>query len=338
MTMPSRLDADKPNGLIDGFGRRIDYLRMSVTDRCDLRCVYCMAQDMRFMPRSQLLSLEELATVGRHFVSLGVRKIRLTGGEPLVRQNVLWLARALGRLPGLDELAITTNATRLDRFAVPLREAGVRRVNISLDSLRPERFARITRVGRLDQVLRGIEAALAAGFERIKINSVVIKGQNDDEVLDIVAYARQHGMDISIIEEMPLGDMRERERAQGHCSSETVRRIVSSRYALTPTDETTGGPSRYYRMDDSDTRVGFISPHSNNFCAQCNRVRLTASGRLLLCLGNERSVDLRATLRRHGEGALREAILAAMPHKPERHHFNLHEPVRILRFMNATGG
>ena len=337
MTTPDRLD-DAATALTDRFGRRVSYLRMSVTDRCDLRCIYCMAEDMRFLPRSELLSLEELAEVARCFVSLGVSKIRLTGGEPLVRRDILWLARELAGIPGLAELAMTTNGTRLERFAPALRDAGVRRVNISLDSLRPERFARMTRVGRLAQALRGIDAALDAGFERVKINAVVLKGHNDDEVLDLVAFARDKGADISFIEEMPLGELGGRVRAQSHCSSDVVRAIVSARYPLAPSDETTGGPSRYYRMADSDARVGFISPHSGNFCAQCNRVRLTAAGRLLLCLGNERSADLRAALRRRGGAALRETIVAAIPDKPERHHFDLAEPVRILRFMNATGG
>ncbi len=337
----SMLSSDaRPPVLIDRFDRRVSYLRMSVTDRCDFRCIYCMAEKMRFLPRQQLLSLEELVEVGRAFVDLGVRKIRLTGGEPLVRQNVLWLARELAGLPGLDELTMTSNGSRLERFAKPLREAGVRRLNISLDSLRPERFTQLTRVGRLEPVLRGIDAAIDAGFERIKLNSVVLKGHNDDEVLDLLEFAIARGLDISFIEEMPLGELGGRARAASYCSSDAVRAIVATRYALSRSDASTGGPSRYWHIGDSALRVGFISPHSDNFCAQCNRVRLTANGRLLLCLGNEHSVDLRAVLRgQPGDGAqLRGAIVAAMPLKPERHHFDLNEPVQILRFMNATGG
>lgn len=324
--------------LQDRFGRCVTYVRLSVTDRCDFRCVYCMAEDMTFLPRSEVLTLEELARVGRAFVELGVSKIRLTGGEPLVRNNVLQLVRELGATPGLQELTLTTNGARLDRFAAELRAAGVRRINISLDSLRPERFRALTRTGDLAQVLAGIEAARAAGFERIKLNAVVMSGRNDDEVLDLVEFARDRRLDLSFIEEMPLGAIDEHDRAISFCSSDTLRGLIETRHTLLPTTETSGGPARYFRMADSDSRIGFISPHSHNFCHLCNRVRVTVDGRLLLCLGNEHAVDLRPALRGGDETALRQAIVDAMAIKPESHHFNLDEPPQILRFMNATGG
>jgi cyclic pyranopterin phosphate synthase len=329
----------QPVPLRDRFGRDVSYLRLSVTDRCDFRCVYCMAEEMSFLPRSQVLSLEEMAQVARAFVSLGTTKIRLTGGEPLVRNNVMQLVRELGALDGLRELVLTTNGSRLDRFAVPLRQAGVRRLNISVDSLRPDRFRELTRTGDLAQVLRGIEAAQQAGFERIKLNAVILAGRNDDEVLDLVDFCRERRLDLSFIEEMPLGQISEHDRALSFCSSDTLRQMIGRRYPLSASAESSGGPSRYYRMVDSDIRIGFISPHSHNFCHLCNRVRVTAEGRLLLCLGNEHSADLREVLRGGGdEAALRQAITAAMALKPERHHFDHSGEPQIVRFMNATGG
>lgn len=323
--------------LVDRFGRHIHYLRLSVTDRCDFRCVYCMSEQMQFLPRDQVLSLEEMLRLAQVFVSLGVRKIRLTGGEPLVRRNLLWLLERLGELP--IELVMTSNGSQLVRYADALVAAGVQRLNISLDSLDPERFRCLTRTGHLTQVLAGIDAACAAGFTRIKLNTVVLKGRNDDEVPALVEYARDRGLDISFIEEMPLGRISEHGRAETFCASEELRQRLSRHYQLLPTAERTGGPSRYYRMPDSDTRIGFISPHSHNFCADCNRVRLTAEGRLLLCLGNEHSLDLRALLRAGAEDSeLENAIRAAMDLKPERHHFSLDEEPQILRFMNMTGG
>lgn len=323
--------------LIDSFGRHIHYLRMSVTDRCDFRCVYCMSENIQFLPREQILTLEEMLRLSQVFVSLGVRKLRLTGGEPLVRRNLMWLMERLGELPA--ELVMTTNGSQLSRFATDLAGAGVSRLNISLDTLQPERFRQLTRTDRLEQVLKGIDAACAAGFKRIKLNTVVLKGRNDDEVPALVEFARQWGLDISFIEEMPLGHISEHARAETFCSSEELRERLSERYELLPTAERTGGPSRYYRMPDSESRIGFISPHSHNFCGDCNRVRLTAEGRLLLCLGNEHSLDLRARLRAGADDdALREAIIGSMAIKPERHHFNLDEEPQILRFMNMTGG
>lgn len=331
--------------LIDSFQRRIRYLRLSVTDRCDLRCVYCMAEDMTFLPRSQVLTLEELARVARVFVGLGVDKIRLTGGEPLVRQNLPWLVRELAGLPGLRELALTTNGMQLAGAAQELRAAGLHRLNVSLDSLDPQRFRAITRVGDLARVREGLRAARAAGFGapgagRIKLNSVILRGRNDDEVEALVDFARELDCDISFIEEMPLGAIDEHDRALSYMSSDEIRERLSARFALLPSTESTGGPSRYYRLADSATRVGFISPHSHNFCDTCNRVRVTVEGRLLLCLGNEHSLDLRHLMREEGadDAALRDAIMAAMALKPERHHFDLADAPQIVRFMNMTGG
>lgn len=327
-------------GLIDRFGRHVTYVRLSVTDHCDFRCVYCMSEKMTFVPRAQVLTLEELAFVARAFTELGVTKIRLTGGEPLVRKNVLWLFREIGGLPQLRELVLTTNGSQLERMAVGLRAAGVRRINISLDSLDRARFRRITRVGDLDKVLRGIQAARAAGFERIKINSVILKNRNHDEVGDLVRFAIDSGMDISFIEEMPLGIIEEHDRAEVYYSSDEIRRDLEQRYTLLPTTENTGGPSRYYRVPGTETRVGFISPHSHNFCASCNRVRVTTEGRLLLCLGQEHSVDLRHVLRGFpGDLArLKDTIVNSMAIKPMGHDFNLHQQPVILRHMNVTGG
>lgn len=326
--------------LVDRFGRQVTYVRLSVTDRCDFRCVYCMAENMTFVPRSEVLSLEELALVGRAFVELGVSKIRLTGGEPLVRHGVMQLVENLGTLPGLSDFTLTTNGASLNRYAAQLRAAGMDRINISLDSLQAERFRRMTRTGDLQQVLDGIDAAIAAGFRRIKLNAVILKGRNEDEILDLVTFAREKHVDIAFIEEMPLGLIDEHNRALSFCSSDEIQARIDARYPLTACDESTGGPSRYFRMADSDTRVGLISPHSHNFCHLCNRVRVTVEGRLLLCLGNEHSVDLRGILRASpGEiEPLKQAIVGAMAIKPEKHEFRLEDEPQIVRFMNTTGG
>ena len=329
-----------PPELIDDFGRRVRYVRISVTDRCDFRCVYCMSEEMTFLPRAQVLTLEELALVARAFVELGVEKVRLTGGEPLVRRDIDTLVEQVGALPGLRDFAMTTNGAGLGKHAERLRQAGLKRLNISLDSLDPERFRALTRTGELARVIDGIRAAREAGFERIKLNAVILKGRNDDEVLDLVDFARREGLDISFIEEMPLGDVSDHRRDETYCSSDEVQALIETRYPLLPTTETTLGPSRYFRMADSETRIGFISPHSHNFCATCNRVRVTVEGRLLLCLGNEHSVDLRHVLRANpGDiDALKWAIVNAMPLKPERHHFTTDGDVQVVRFMNMTGG
>lgn len=325
--------------LTDRFGRTVNYVRLSVTDRCDFRCVYCMAEEMTFLPRQQVLTLEEIAQVARTFVDLGTEKIRLTGGEPLVRRDILELVREIGGY-GLRDFAMTTNGSQLPTMAEPLRKAGLKRLNISLDSLDADKFHRITRTGRLSQVLDGIDAARDAGFEGIKLNTVVMKGGNDEEVPELVEFARRKNIDITFIEEMPLGEISEHDRGEVLCTSYEVRDIISRHHELTPTPEDSGGPSRYYRMPDSGTKIGFISPHSHNFCSTCNRVRVTVEGRLLLCLGNEHSVDLRRVLRGHpvNDEKLREAIINAMDLKPERHHFSSDGDVQILRFMNMTGG
>ncbi len=326
--------------LVDRFGRHVSYVRVSVTDRCDFRCVYCMSEDMAFLPRAQILTLEEHLSIARAFTELGVDKIRLTGGEPLVRRNILWLIREMGKLTRLRELVITTNGSQLERFAGDLRDAGVRRINISLDSLKPERFKRITRVGDINKVLRGIRAAREAGFERIKINSVILKHYNHDEVLDLVRFVVENGLDISFIEEMPLGLIGDHDRAAAYYSSDEVKRDIEEAFELEPTTARTGGPSRYYNVKDTTSRVGFISPHSHNFCASCNRVRLTAEGRLLLCLGQEHSMDLRHVIRATpGDGeAIKQALIASMDLKPEGHDFSLDSVPVILRHMSVTGG
>jgi cyclic pyranopterin phosphate synthase len=324
--------------LIDRFGRKITYLRLSITDRCDLRCLYCMAEEMEFVPRAQILTLEEIYAIASVFVELGGEKIRVTGGEPLVRRGALELIERLGRLP-LKELTLTTNGMRLAECAQRLKEAGVKRVNISLDSLRPERFKRLTRFGELDRVLLGIETARQV-FKKVKLNTVVMKGYNHDEVVDLVRFAVAKGLDISFIEEMPLGVIDEHDRQAVYYSSAQVRADLEREFELIATTECTGGPARYFKIAGAETRVGFISPLSHNFCGDCNRVRLTAEGRLLLCLGHEHSVDLKQVLRRYpgDEEKLRQAIVSAMAIKPERHYFNLAERPVIFRHMNATGG
>ena len=326
--------------LVDRFGRHVSYARLSVTDRCDFRCVYCMSEDMTFLPSAQVLTLEEIYTLARIFTELGVTKLRLTGGEPLVRRNVLWLVREIGKLPGLGELVLTTNGSQLDRLAEPLSDAGVKRINVSLDSLHEGRFRTITRVGDLNKVLRGVEAARAAGFKRLKLNTVILKNRNEDEILDLVNYVVERGMDISFIEEMPLGLVDDHNRALTFYSSDQVRRDIETRYRLVPTTETTGGPARYFQVADTDSRVGFISPHSHNFCESCNRVRVTVQGTLLLCLGQEHSVDLRHVLRANpGDDArLRQAIVDSMAIKPKGHDFDLNRQVVIMRHMSVTGG
>jgi GTP 3',8-cyclase len=338
--MPGTDTKNNSSSLIDRFGRKIHYLRISVTDRCDLRCVYCMSEDMEFVPRSQLLTLEEIARIGRCFVELGVAKIRITGGEPLTRRNVLSVFRDLGSLEGLDDFTLTTNGTLLSRYAQELKESGVTRINISLDTLKADRFKKITRVGDINKTLEGIEAAIKTGFKRIKINSVILKNRNHDEVLDLVRFATDRGLDISFIEEMPLGVIGEHDRAETYYSSDHILEDLQQHMEVLPTTEQTGGPSRYFRVTGSDTRIGFISPHSHNFCEECNRVRLTPEGRLLLCLGQEHSVDLRRVVRGNPDNdqVLKQAIIEAMDIKPKGHDFDLSTAPLIFRHMNATGG
>jgi cyclic pyranopterin phosphate synthase len=329
-----------PSSLIDRFGRTVDYLRISITDRCDFRCLYCMAEDMAFLPRAQVLTLEEIYTLARAFAELGVKKIRVTGGEPLVRKGALALLQNIGRIESLNELVITTNGSQLETMAASLKEAGVKRINISLDTLDADKFKAITRTGDLRQVLRGIQAARAVGFERIKINAVILKGRNHQEVSDLVRFAVDNGIDISFIEEMPLGVVSQHDRADAYYSSDLIKADLAKNFSLIATPEKTGGPSNYFNVAGSQTRVGFISPHSENFCGTCNRVRLTVEGRLLLCLGNEHSVDLKQVIRANpGDMAvLKQAIVDAMSIKPEKHEFNINEQPVILRYMSMTGG
>ncbi|WP_413484917.1 GTP 3',8-cyclase MoaA [Shewanella baltica] len=324
--------------MVDSFGRKVEYLRLSVTDRCDFRCVYCMTEDPCFLPKDHVLHLEELAWIAQAFTELGVTKIRLTGGEPLVRTDCDQLVSLLGKLPGLTDLSMTTNGSRLTKFAKPMFAAGLKRLNISLDTLNPTLFTQLTRNGKLDRVIDGIDAAIAAGFERIKINAVILKQQNDNEVIDLVDFCRDRRLDIAFIEEMPLGEMDERKRAR-HCSSDEVKAIIESRYPLQLSSKRTGGPARYYTMADSPIHIGFISPHSHNFCHECNRVRVTVEGQLLLCLGNEHAVDLKSIVREFPADIerLKAAILAGINLKPKQHDFGNNQ-VQILRFMNATGG
>jgi cyclic pyranopterin phosphate synthase len=326
--------------LIDRFGRTVDYLRISITDRCDFRCLYCMAEDMTFLPRAQVLTLEEIYTLARAFAELGVKKIRITGGEPLVRKGALELLQNIGRIEGLNELVITTNGSQLETMAASLKQAGVKRINISLDTLDADKFKAITRTGDLAQVLRGIQAAKAAGFERIKINAVILKDRNHLEVNDLVRFAVDNGLDISFIEEMPLGVVDQHDRAEAYYSSDLIKADLAGQFTLVATPEKTGGPSNYFTVEGTQTRAGFISPHSENFCSTCNRVRLTVEGRLLLCLGNEHSVDLKQVIRANpGDMAvLKQAIVDAMLIKPEKHEFNIHEQPVILRYMSMTGG
>jgi len=341
-TLSAADDSSSPDipQLVDRFNRQVTYLRISVTDRCDFRCVYCMSEDMRFVPRARVLTLEEIAEVAYAFVELGVRKLRITGGEPLVRRNVMWLLEQLGRLHGLHELTITTNGSQLAKFAGRLRDAGVSRINVSLDSLRADRFRQLTRTGDLPTVLSGIQAACEAGFDSIRINSVLLRNRNHDEALDLVRFAIERSLDIAFIEEMPLGDIGDHSRAEAYLSSDELKAELEKHITLLDTTEQSGGPARYFRVADTATRIGFISPHSHNFCASCNRVRLTTEGRLLLCLGQEHSVDLRQVIRSQpgNRETLSQAILASMTIKPKGHDFNLNGRTVILRHMNATGG
>jgi cyclic pyranopterin phosphate synthase len=299
-----------------------------------------MSEKMTFLPRKEVLSLEEIFRIAKTFTQLGVKKIRLTGGEPLVRSNVMSLVESIGALPGLDELLLTTNGSHLEELAVPLKKAGVTRINISLDSLNADNFKQMTRTGDLVQVKRGIEAAVKTGFKSLRLNAVILKGRNDHEIVELLEYAMSLGINIAYIEEMPLGEVSDHDRLETSCSNDDVRRIIESRYPLTPVVMKTAGPSRYYLIESSETRVGFISPVSHNFCDTCNRVRVTVEGRLLLCLGNEHSVDLRSILRdsSSSDELLKNTIRDAMDIKPYRHYFYDKDAPQIVRFMNTTGG
>ena len=324
--------------LVDKYGRQVTYLRLSITDRCDFRCTYCMAEEMVFLPRDAVMSLEESLRVASAFVGLGVSKLRITGGEPLVRKNVMWLIEKLGVLLGLENLVLTTNGSQLDRFAKPLKSAGVKRINISLDTLKPERFTAITRIGELDKVIRGIEAAREAGFRRTKLNAVMMRGINDDEFVDLVRFAIERELDISFIEEMPLGEIHG--RSNTYISSEETRSLLAAHFELQPSDESSGGPAKYWRTPGSESRIGFISPHSHNFCDTCNRVRVTAKGELYPCLGQNDALHLLPLMREGAdESALRQAIIDSMGIKPFGHDFTQQmDAPQVVRFMSMTGG
>ena len=327
------------NIIQDTFNRKVKYLRLSVTDRCDFRCTYCMAEKMQFLPRKEILSLEECLKVAKTFVGLGVDKIRLTGGEPLTRKDLPWLAGRLRELEGLRELTLTTNGSQLLHFAKPLVQAGIDRVNVSLDTLDAEKFKRITRTGNLHQVLSGIDAAIEAwGSRKVKLNTVVIRNINHHELFDLANFALFRGIDISFIEQMPLGETGYH-HSESYFSNVDLLALLKQRFDLIPSLENTGGPARYWRVAGYESRIGFISPHSDNFCADCNRMRVTARGELFPCLGNEGMVDLLPAVRSDDEPFLRELIARAAQLKPQAHTFDISKSeTQIIRFMSQTGG
>lgn len=337
-----RMDPVSQPALIDGFGRRISYLRLSLTDRCDLRCSYCMPERMQFLPRAEVLSLEEAHRVALAFIDRGVTKIRLTGGEPLVRRDMIELVRALGRRlgSGLEELTLTTNGTQLRQFAPDLAEAGVERVNVSLDTLDRATFEQLTRRDRLETVLGGIAAAREAGL-KVKLNTVALKGVNEHEIPAMIEWAHGEGHDVTLIEVMPLGEV-DSERIDHYLPLDAVRSDLENRWTLTPSGHRTGGPSRYVNIAETGGRLGFITPLTGNFCEGCNRVRVTATGQLYACLGGREQVDLRAAVRSDDpDRALAEALDTAMAIKPERHHFAIREAGEapaLDRHMSVTGG
>jgi GTP 3',8-cyclase len=330
--------------MIDPFGRHISYLRVSVTDRCDFRCVYCMAEEMTFLPKRELLTLEELDRVCSAFVRLGVKKLRLTGGEPLVRRDIMTLFRSLGRhldSGALDELTLTTNGSQLVRYADELRDCGVRRINVSLDTLDAAKFTEITRRGRLDQVLAGLDAAKRAGLQ-VKINTVALRDINEDELDDLVAWCGDEGFDLVLIEVMPMGDIGGETRLDQYLPLSMVRARLQRRWALDDSDYRTGGPARYTTVRETGRRLGFITPLTHNFCESCNRVRLTCTGTLYMCLGQEDAADLRTPVRQsESDGPLEAAIHEAISRKPKGHDFIIdrrHQRPAIARHMSVTGG
>jgi len=328
--------------MIDPFGRHITYLRVSVTDRCDFRCVYCMPEHMTFLPKSDLLTLEELERLCAAFIRKGVDRIRLTGGEPLVRRNVMSLIENLGRRvgAGLKELTLTTNGSQLSRFAGQLKAAGVERVNVSLDTRDPNKFRAITRWGDLNKVLAGIDAARAAGLN-VKINTVALRGINDDEISDMLEWAHGEGMDLTLIETMPMGDI-DADRVTQYMPLSLVRANLERKYTLSESDHRTGGPARYVQVAETGGRLGFITPLTHNFCESCNRVRLTCTGMLYMCLGQNDDADLRKPLRASADDAVLEAAIGeAIGRKPKGHDFIIdrrHDRPAVSRNMSLTGG
>ena len=337
------MNTHKMSKLRDSFGRDITYLRMSVTDRCDLRCNYCMAENMTFLPRKDLLTLEELDQLAASFIARGVRKIRLTGGEPLVRRGLMDLIRNISRhlkTGALDEITLTTNATQLYKFSEDLKRAGVKRLNVSLDTRDPESFQKVTRRDVLDQVLGGIDAALDAGL-KVKINAVALKGTNAHEIPELMEWAHSKSMDMTLIEVMPMGII-DGDRVDQYLPLTEIRDVLDAKYTLTESDYRTGGPARYVRVKETGGLLGFITPLTNNFCAGCNRVRVTCTGQIYMCLGQSDSVDLRAAMRgENPEQALNAALDLAMINKPEKHDFNITErgeSPAVPRHMSVTGG
>jgi cyclic pyranopterin phosphate synthase len=330
--------------MIDPFGRHISYLRVSVTDRCDFRCVYCMAEDMTFLPKAEVLSLEELERLCSAFVRRGVKKLRMTGGEPLVRKNVMSLFRGLGRhleTGALEELTLTTNGSQLAKYAKELAAIGVKRVNVSMDTLDKEKFRELTRWGDLDQVMRGVDAAQQAGL-RIKINAVALRGVNDMEFDELIRWSHGRGMDLVLIEVMPMGELGENARLDQYLPLSLVRADLSKRFNLIETDYRTGGPARYFKVGETGGRLGFITPLTHNFCESCNRVRLTCTGTLYMCLGQDDAADLRAPLRAsESDELLDQAITEAIARKPKGHDFIIdrrHSAPAVRRHMSVTGG
>jgi cyclic pyranopterin phosphate synthase len=326
-----------PSAMIDGFGRRISYVRLSVTDRCDLRCRYCMGERMTFVPKADVLSLEELVELADLFIARGVKRIRLTGGEPLVRKGIDVLVRELGKRigSGLDELTMTTNGTQLSRFAPVLADAGIRRINVSLDSRDPERFRHITRIGDLGHVLRGIDAAAAAGL-KIKINMVALKGLNEDEIAPMLRWCGSNGFDLTLIETMPTGEI-EQDRSEHYLPLSEVRERLEREFALVPSLARTGGPARYFEV--GGVRLGLITPLTNNFCDGCNRIRVTATGSVYGCLGHDQKVELRELMRSGGADAVNHALDELLAGKPRRHQFRIDAPQpAVARHMSVTGG
>ena len=329
--------------LVDPFGRHVSYLRVSVTDRCDYRCVYCMSEHMTFLPKRDLLTLEELDRLCSAFVSKGVRKLRITGGEPLVRKNILWLMKALGRhleTGALDELTLTTNGSQLTRYAADLAACGIKRINISLDTLKPDRFRDITRWGDFATVIDGIAAAEKSGLA-IKINAVALKGVNEDEIEDLVRFAHGRGADLTLIETMPLGDI-DGDRTDQYLPLSVVRARLMDRFTMKDIPYRTGGPARYVQVEETGGRLGFITPMTHNFCESCNRVRLTCTGTLYMCLGQDDAADLRVPLRASADdGPLLSAIDAAIARKPKGHDFVIDRRTKkpaVARHMSVTGG
>lgn len=345
MTQSTPISAQSAPRLIDPFAREINYLRVSVTDRCDFRCVYCMAENMTFLPKKELLTLEELDRMCSTFIGLGVNKLRITGGEPLVRRGIMSFFNGMSRhldSGALQELTLTTNGSQLERFAGDLFAAGVRRINVSLDTLDTDKFARVTRWGKLDQVMRGIEAARKAGL-RVKINTVALKGFNEDEVFDLAKWCAAEDMDLTFIEVMPMGDLGGEDRVGQYWSLEELRGHLATRYTLTELTERTGGPARYVRLEETGQKIGFITPLTHNFCESCNRVRMTCTGELYMCLGQEDNASLRDIMRATPEddAPLIRAIEDAIARKPKGHDFDYsrqQEDGKMTRHMSHTGG